>query len=278
MTPIYEYLLSGLLPEDPKEARKIRIRAPQYKLIKGRLYKKSFLTPWLRCIGPSQTGNIIKEIHEGSCGFNMEPRSMVVKVMKQGALPTAPGNLKFLAIAVEHSTKWVESKPLTTMNRRQAKNFAWEHVVCRFEVPKTISSKDDKQYKKGIFADFYKELKITQSLSPITKHVEIINHSKAIIPSAVSLIPESEEHTIKAKRKEGEEKDVASIKEAYYQNKLCRYHNMRSNRSTFKLGDFVLLSLSNTNVRQVWQGPHIISEVYEGDLYKITYAFGYSLV
>ncbi|GKC38826.1 hypothetical protein Tco_1051210, partial [Tanacetum coccineum] len=47
MTPIYEYLLSGLLPEDPKEARKIRIKAPQYKLIKGRLYKKSFLTPWL---------------------------------------------------------------------------------------------------------------------------------------------------------------------------------------------------------------------------------------
>ncbi|GJV69365.1 reverse transcriptase domain-containing protein [Tanacetum coccineum] len=28
MTPIYEYLLSGLLPEDPKESRKIRIKAP----------------------------------------------------------------------------------------------------------------------------------------------------------------------------------------------------------------------------------------------------------
>ncbi|GJQ96534.1 reverse transcriptase domain-containing protein [Tanacetum coccineum] len=82
MTTIYEYLLSGLLLEDPKEARKIIIKAPQYKLIKRRLYKKYFLTPWLCCIGPSHTGN--KEIHEGSCGFNTEPRSMVVKVMKQG--------------------------------------------------------------------------------------------------------------------------------------------------------------------------------------------------
>ncbi|GJZ49179.1 reverse transcriptase domain-containing protein [Tanacetum coccineum] len=27
-TPIYEYLISGLLPEDPTEARKFRIRAP----------------------------------------------------------------------------------------------------------------------------------------------------------------------------------------------------------------------------------------------------------
>ncbi|GJT33878.1 hypothetical protein Tco_0924297 [Tanacetum coccineum] len=34
MTPIQEYLLSGLLLEDPKESRKIRIKAPQYKLIK----------------------------------------------------------------------------------------------------------------------------------------------------------------------------------------------------------------------------------------------------
>nr|GEV85148.1 retrotransposon protein, putative, Ty3-gypsy subclass [Tanacetum cinerariifolium]GEV85664.1 retrotransposon protein, putative, Ty3-gypsy subclass [Tanacetum cinerariifolium] len=33
MDPIHEYLLSGLFPEDTREARKIRIQAPQYKLI-----------------------------------------------------------------------------------------------------------------------------------------------------------------------------------------------------------------------------------------------------
>ncbi|GJY77084.1 reverse transcriptase domain-containing protein [Tanacetum coccineum] len=33
MDPIHEYVLSGLLPEDTKDARKIRIQAPQYKLI-----------------------------------------------------------------------------------------------------------------------------------------------------------------------------------------------------------------------------------------------------
>nr|GEX16889.1 hypothetical protein [Tanacetum cinerariifolium] len=54
MTPIYEYLLSSLLPGDLREPRKIRIEAPQYKLIKGSLYKKSFFTPWLRYIAPSK--------------------------------------------------------------------------------------------------------------------------------------------------------------------------------------------------------------------------------
>ncbi|GJR33277.1 reverse transcriptase domain-containing protein [Tanacetum coccineum] len=84
ITPIYEYLLSGLLSKDLKEARKVRIRASPYKLIKGSLYKKSLLTPWLRCISPTHADNIVKEIHEGSCGFNTKPRSVVVKVMKQG--------------------------------------------------------------------------------------------------------------------------------------------------------------------------------------------------
>ncbi|GKF05970.1 reverse transcriptase domain-containing protein [Tanacetum coccineum] len=60
MTPIYEYLLSGLLPDYPKEARKIIIIDPQYKLIKGSIYKKSFLTPWLCYISPSQADNVIK--------------------------------------------------------------------------------------------------------------------------------------------------------------------------------------------------------------------------
>ncbi|GJW13662.1 putative ribonuclease H-like domain-containing protein [Tanacetum coccineum] len=47
MDPIHEYLLSGLLPEDIKEAKKIRIQVPQYKLIQGNLNNRSFFTQWL---------------------------------------------------------------------------------------------------------------------------------------------------------------------------------------------------------------------------------------
>ncbi|GJX19165.1 reverse transcriptase domain-containing protein [Tanacetum coccineum] len=83
MDPIHEYLLSGLLPEDTRESRKIIIQAPQYKLIRGNLYKRSFFKPWLCCVAPPQTDKIIKEIHEGSCGFNAEPSSLVVRITKQ---------------------------------------------------------------------------------------------------------------------------------------------------------------------------------------------------
>ncbi|GKB44053.1 hypothetical protein Tco_0888995 [Tanacetum coccineum] len=63
---------------------KIRIKAPKYKLIRGSRYKKSFYTPWLRWIALPNTNDVIKEIHEGSCGFNTKPPSMVVRITKQG--------------------------------------------------------------------------------------------------------------------------------------------------------------------------------------------------
>ncbi|GKC75131.1 reverse transcriptase domain-containing protein [Tanacetum coccineum] len=93
-----------------------------------------------------------------------------------GPLPTAPRGFKFLAISIEHSTKWVEAKPLTVINGRHAERFVWEYVVCRFGVPRIISLKDEKHFREGIFADLFKGLKIGQSFSLITEHAEIMNH------------------------------------------------------------------------------------------------------
>ncbi|GJY01522.1 hypothetical protein Tco_0359674 [Tanacetum coccineum] len=60
----------------------------------------------------------------------------------------------------------------------------------------------------------------------------------AIIPTAASLISESEEPITKekAKRKESEEREVASIEEAYYRNKLRKYHNTRRARVLVGVG------------------------------------------
>ncbi|GJW73228.1 reverse transcriptase domain-containing protein [Tanacetum coccineum] len=48
--------------------------------------------------------------------------------------------------AGSHSMKWVEAKPLTTINRRRAEKFAWEYIICRFGVPRTINSKEEKHF------------------------------------------------------------------------------------------------------------------------------------
>nr|XP_043639375.1 uncharacterized protein LOC122610449 [Erigeron canadensis] len=59
MTPIIDYLTNGTLPADRDQARKIRVKAPQYVLKEEGLYKKSYLGPLLRCVGPRQAKEVI---------------------------------------------------------------------------------------------------------------------------------------------------------------------------------------------------------------------------
>ncbi|GJU64281.1 reverse transcriptase domain-containing protein [Tanacetum coccineum] len=84
MTPITEYLKDGILPDDKKEASKLRIKARQYELMDGVLYRRLFLKPWLRCVGPLQADYVIQEIHEGSCSMHVGQRSVVAKAMRSG--------------------------------------------------------------------------------------------------------------------------------------------------------------------------------------------------
>nr|GEV56899.1 reverse transcriptase domain-containing protein [Tanacetum cinerariifolium] len=74
MTELVNYLKEGILPGNEKEAQKLRLKARQYELMEGILYKRSFLTPWIRCVGPLQAEYVMKEIHEGSCSMHVEPR------------------------------------------------------------------------------------------------------------------------------------------------------------------------------------------------------------
>ncbi|GKB09015.1 hypothetical protein Tco_0837327 [Tanacetum coccineum] len=77
MTLIMEYLKDGTLPGDRKEASKLRIKARQYELLEGVLYRRSFIKPWLRCVGPLQADYVVREIHEGSCMKHPQSNELV---------------------------------------------------------------------------------------------------------------------------------------------------------------------------------------------------------
>ncbi|XP_071733616.1 uncharacterized protein [Rutidosis leptorrhynchoides] len=62
--PFIKYLVDGTLPEDKQQARRIQMRAPMYNFKNGILYRKSFIEPYLRCVGPAQAKEIIQEMHE----------------------------------------------------------------------------------------------------------------------------------------------------------------------------------------------------------------------
>ncbi|GJS64906.1 reverse transcriptase domain-containing protein [Tanacetum coccineum] len=221
MTPIIDYLKDRNLPGDRNEARKLRIKARQYELLEGILYKQSFLKPWLRCVRQLQADYVIQEIHEGSCSMHAGPRSVVAKAMRLGyywptmhqdarekirtcndcqihpPVPrnpqhpltpiTAPwpfykwvididgpflegsGKVKFLIVAMDYFTKWIEAKGVATITGNQVKKFVWDNIVCRFGLPREIISDNDKQFSDNPFKNWCDKLNITQRFASV-KH------------------------------------------------------------------------------------------------------------
>jgi hypothetical protein len=56
-----------------------------------------------------------------------------------GPLPTAQGNCRFAAVAVDYFTKWVEEKPLANIKAPTIQKFFWQNIICRFGVPKELT-------------------------------------------------------------------------------------------------------------------------------------------
>ena len=84
MDPIWDYLVDGKLPSDPKEASKIRARSARFTVHRGTLYKRSFSAPILNCIGKEDANYILREVHEGICGNHIEARTLAGKTLRQG--------------------------------------------------------------------------------------------------------------------------------------------------------------------------------------------------
>ena len=88
--PYIRYILSKDLPGEPKLKNKILRSAWQFEFIQDssgtpQLYKKSRkFSPLHRCISTQQGQEILREIHQGSCGNHFAGRSLVNKAYTQG--------------------------------------------------------------------------------------------------------------------------------------------------------------------------------------------------
>jgi hypothetical protein len=63
-----------------------------------------------------------------------------------GSLPPAQGNLKFVVVAVEYFSKWIEAKPLATITSATIQKFFWQNIVCCFGASKAITVDDGTQF------------------------------------------------------------------------------------------------------------------------------------
>jgi hypothetical protein len=75
-----------------------------------------------------------------------------------GPLPPAQGNLKYVVVAVEYFSKWIEAKPLATITSATVQKFFWQNIVCRFGVPKDITVDNGTQFDAKTFKVFYDQI------------------------------------------------------------------------------------------------------------------------
>ena len=55
---------NGTLPDGKEAARKLKVQAAQFVLIKGVLYKKGFSHPYLRCLSPKEANYVMREVYD----------------------------------------------------------------------------------------------------------------------------------------------------------------------------------------------------------------------
>ncbi|XP_074346942.1 uncharacterized protein LOC141685755 [Apium graveolens] len=74
MTPFIKYLEKGELPEDKGKAQRLKAKAAKFFLKEGVLYRRTFLSLFLKCIGPEEAKYCLAEVYEGICGDHMSAR------------------------------------------------------------------------------------------------------------------------------------------------------------------------------------------------------------
>nr|GEV98039.1 reverse transcriptase domain-containing protein [Tanacetum cinerariifolium] len=327
MTPIIKCLEEGVWPTDKNEARTFRMKIGQYVVEDEVLFKKSYLSPMLRCVGSLQVNYIIKEVHERACGLHAKARSVAAKIMRQGyywptmhrdtkevvdkcdifqihasvtklpktrltsvmspwpfyqwgldilgPLLEGPGKLKFIIVAIDYFTKWIEAKPLakTTYNGTQLVNDpfkSWcekwkiKHMNTAVAHPQAndLMEKANKSLMHGLKARLGRErvgwvnelpnilwahrtmLKTSNGETPFS----LTYGSEAFIPAEIGMstyrtIHFNELQNVKEMRLNldlsQERRETTTIREAKYKKKVEQCYNKRVRPMSFKVGDFV---------------------------------------
>ena len=84
-----------------------------------------------------------------------------------GPFPQATGQRKFLLVAVDYFTKWIEAEPLANITAGQVQNFVWKDIICRFETPHTIITDNGRQFTDRKLAEFYESLGVRHKTSSV---------------------------------------------------------------------------------------------------------------
>jgi hypothetical protein len=79
--------------------------------------------------------------------------------------PRSSKGHRFILVATDYFTKWMEAVPLRNMTHREVISFVQEHIIYRFGVPQTLTTDQGSSFMSQQFRKFAESMKIKLSNS-----------------------------------------------------------------------------------------------------------------
>ncbi|GJU33971.1 reverse transcriptase domain-containing protein [Tanacetum coccineum] len=268
MTLVHEYLKEGTLPEGKKKSKGYTSQG-----------RKHALGTQIRGSPPRYIPMSI---------LQMENRH-------SQTFSERPGKVKFLIVAMDCFTKWIEAKPVATITGAQIKKFIGDNVVCRFGLPGEIVFDNGKQFRDNPFKDWEgikgrlgeKNKNWVEEISHVLwAHRTMIKSSngetpfsltygtKAVIlmeigmptlrTAEVDMIKNNEDLGINLDLLEVK-REQAVIQEAKSKAKMEKYYNARVRSTSFRSKDFVYRNNEVSHAEDEgklgpkWEGPYEVT-------------------
>nr|KYP63283.1 Pro-Pol polyprotein [Cajanus cajan] len=84
-----------------------------------------------------------------------------------GPFPPAKGQVKFLIVAIDHFTKWIEAEAVAAITANNVQKFFWKSVITRFGIPYALITDNGLQFTDRRFSDFLAELGIKHKMTSV---------------------------------------------------------------------------------------------------------------
>nr|GEX53534.1 hypothetical protein [Tanacetum cinerariifolium] len=137
------------------------------EVLKNKSIKEKEIATVIEEDGPTWMTQLVDYLKGGVLlGDKKEARKLRLKARP---FSDGPGKVKFLIVAMNYFTKWIEAKVVATITGEHVKKFIWDNIVCRFVIPGEIISDNGKQFSDNPFKDWCDKLNTTQRFASV-KH------------------------------------------------------------------------------------------------------------
>nr|GEW99760.1 reverse transcriptase domain-containing protein [Tanacetum cinerariifolium] len=227
-----------------------------------------------QCVAGQEAIDILTAYHSGPTGRHYGANDTAKKGIDfMGPFPNSKGN-KYILVAVDYLSKWVEAKALPTNDARVVVKFL-KSLFSWFGTPKAIISDRGTHFCNDQFAKVISKYGVTHHLSTA---YQAQTSSQALKHTNFDLKTMGDHRKLQLNELH-ELRDQAYENSLIYKERAKKLHDSKIKNRIFNVSDQVLLFNSRLKIffgklKIRWSGPFTIIEVYPNGTAKLSHVDG----